>query len=468
MASEVKVKVGLESGAVATGLTKIKGQFAEFRSGLNSSLGGLLAFGAIEEGFRRLVEKGSRITDLADRFGVSTEALQRFGNVAEQDGANLESVAKAFNRLNVAREDALRGNKEATESFKAFGISAQEVASLSVEELFYKITDATTTAADRGTAYANVTKLMGRSAGELFATMERGTKAIREQGDALGVMSDETVRSLDKIGDELTGLKNRVFVFGGAFLTFFAKLAGAIGEVFGTALNTAERSVDTLGAALKLALGGHFIEAGKALASGVQDNLRATLKEAAEIRSGVANAFKDIGHEAFGLGSGSGKRVAEPAAKRVAAEERGPTAEEESRAKRIADLQERLAEIQRTSANDQLDTEARINALIQQRAALLQQAAGAKDAEKKLELQIKAAQIDKQIFDTQKSFEDRLDQKKKAPSVAADSLARIGGGGGVSASGSDANLREQRAHTTLLKEIEKNTRATQAVELKLK
>ncbi|CAN5463391.1 hypothetical protein BH20VER3_BH20VER3_01000 [soil metagenome] len=467
MASEIKVKVGLQGGALASGLTKIKAQFSEFRSHLNSSLGNLVAFGAIEEGLRRLIEKGSRISDLADRFGVSTEALQRFGNVAEQDGSSLEAVAKAFNRLTVAREDAQRGLKDAIDSFKGLGVTMEEIKNLSVEELFYKIGDAVANASDQSTAYANVTKLMGRSAGELIPTFQRGSAAIREQGQSLGVLSDETVRSLDKIGDELSALKNRLFVFGGALITFFAKIGSAIGETFGTAINTAERSVATLGKALDLALHGHFVDAGKALAAGVKDNVKDTLREAAAIRKEVANAFKDVGHEAFGLGAGSGKKPVEPPVRRGVGEERAAAPDAEAREKRIAALREQLAEIQRKAGNDQLDTEAKINALIEQRAELLKQAEAAADPEKKLKLQIDAANLAKEIFAAQKQLDASLESKGRVPSVAASSLRRIGGGtGGFESGGSDA-LREQRLHTTLLKQIEANTKAKQEIALKM-
>lgn len=470
MASEIKVKVGLQGGAIGSGLTKIKAQFSEFRSHLNSSLGNLVAFGAIEEGLRRLIEKGSRISDLADRFGVSTEALQRFGNVAEQDGSSLEAVAKAFNRLTVAREDAQRGLKDSIDSFKGLGVSMEDIKNLSVEELFYKIGDAVANASDQSSAYANVTKLMGRSAGELIPTFQRGSAAIREEGQALGVLADETVRSLDKIGDELSALKNRLFVFGGAFITFFAKIGEAIGEGIGTTVNAVQRQIEVLGKAFDLSKQGHFIDAGRALASGLKENLRTTFHEEAEVLAAVKDAGADLLHEAFGVGAGSRKiQAPEAKAKRLAGEERDATPDAEARVKRIAALREQLAELQRKAGNDQLDTEGKINALIEQRRELLKQAEAASDPEKKLKLQIDAANLAKEIFATQKQLDASLEAKGRISSVAATSLRRIGGGtGGFEAGGGgNALLTEQKAHKEILKQIAANTKAKQEIALKM-
>lgn len=468
MASEVKVKVGLESGALASGLTKVRAQFSEFRAGLNSSFGSLIAIGVIEQGLQRLVEKGSLITDLADRFGISTEALQRFGNVAEQDGSSLEGVAKALNKLTISRENAQRGLKETTDSFTSLGISLQQVKDSTPDQLFLLIADATKNASDQGTAYANVVKLMGRSAGDLFITLQRGSAEINQVGGSIGVLADETVRNLDQIGDELAVFKNRILVFGGALLTFFAKITGSIGESFGTALNTAERSIETLGKALKLASRGQFIEAGKSFFEGTKGNLDATLREVAQVRKSVGDAFKDVGKEAFGVGTGSGRKSNAPVARRSVPEDRETDAEK-SKLEKLQNLREKLADIQRTAANEQLDAEAKINALIAQRAALLKSAAGEKDAEKKLEIEIKAAELGKEIFSDQKAFDASIDQKKnQAPSVAADSLARIGGGGRAAVTGADPLLREQKIQSEILKQIAKNTQAQDAIALKLK
>src|SRR6266852_9916455 len=143
MASEVKGKVSLLSGAVQTGLTKVKAQFSEFRSELNSSFGNFLALGGILAGLGAVVRKGHEIQDVAERFGLSgSENLQRVTNVAQKQGATLEDVARAWNKREINRQKALDGNDEARKSFQDLGVSMQDVKRLSVEDLFNRIADA--------------------------------------------------------------------------------------------------------------------------------------------------------------------------------------------------------------------------------------------------------------------------------------------------------------------------------------
>ncbi len=467
MASEVKVKVSLLSGAVQTGLTKVKAQFSEFRSELNSSFGNFLALGGILAGLGAVVRKGHEIQDVAERFGLSgSENLQRVTNVAQKQGATLEDVARAWNKLEINRQKALDGNDEARKSFQDLGVSMQDVKRLSVEDLFNRIADATMGADDRGHAYAATVALMGRGAGVLYSTLEQGSKAIRGQGDAIGVMSDSAVENLDHVADTFLLVKNRALIFGGGVLIFFKGVAEAIGGAFGTAANVVERSISTMGAALKLAAHGHFIEAGKALASGTVDNARATLAELKALNKDTVTALKDSADTIGGRPTSAGSHSR--TTKRLLDTDIDPSNKEQTRLEKIATLRERLEEIQRKAGNEQLDTEEKILAMVKQRAALLKEAASTKDDEKKLELEIKAAEITQEIFATQKQFEETLDKGKQAPNVSADQLQRIGGGGRAAVTGVDANLREQKAHTILLKQIAENTKAKQEIDLKMR
>jgi hypothetical protein len=209
------------------------------------------------------------------------------------------------------------------------------------------------------------------------------------------------------------------------------------------------------------------------------------------------------------------------------------TKSETSAIEHIADLKAKLAELERKAANDQLDAQEKINAMIEQRKQLLKEAAGTKDEERKLNLQIDAEHINQEIITAQKSAakelesaQDRLDkarrdraydalksdddrrefllkeiariekliaaekdptekvklqtdreddlkklqdlQSDKAPTIAANSLRRIGGqqSGGFSVSGIDDKLlREQTRHGKLLEEIAKNTANNKGTEL---
>src|SRR5947207_1877616 len=81
------------------------------------TLGGFLTVGALAGGVKAIIEYGAQIQDLSNRFGVSTDALQHFGNAAEKNGTSLESVAMGFNKLAISRSRAMEGQEKLIESF---------------------------------------------------------------------------------------------------------------------------------------------------------------------------------------------------------------------------------------------------------------------------------------------------------------------------------------------------------------
>jgi hypothetical protein len=518
MASEVKVKVSLVSGAVATGLAKVKSQFSEFRHELNSEFANFVAFGAIAAGIESMIQKATSLENVARRFGAPVEEIQRVANVARHEGATIEDVARSWNKLAVNRQKAIDGSDEVRKSFAALGISMKEVATLPITELFYRVADATAGAEDRGKAYAATVALMGRNAGQLYATLEKGSGEIKKQGDELGIMSSEAVKKLHEVDVQIEKMKNTVFVYGGSVLVFVKNVAESIGAIIGSVVNR--------------------IEAVATAAVAVGNMLKAGLRGKIEIDLTAMKGLFEIGKEAKGLGKdleaiwSRKPEVTEHPDKRPLDVEVEPSGKEAAQLEKLSTLRERLADLQRQAANDELAAQEKINAMIAQRADLLKTADSEKDEANRLDTQIKAAEIQKNIVAAQKQLnadneraaqqlvdaQDRLqkaeddrnfaalktsgeriqflndrikelddeiasesDAKDKidleihkvellkkldeeqskgeqAVHVSADSLTRIGGGGNVAAvSGSDRNLKEAQTHTTLLKRIATNT-----------
>ncbi len=447
MASEIRVKVGLLTSAVSTGLAKVRSQFHEFRSELNSEFGSFVAFGSLVAGFESLLRKGREIQDTSERFSAPVGDIQRITNVAEKQGATLEDVARSWNKLEVNRQKAIDGNDEVRKTFTDLGISMEEVVKMPVSDLFYRVADAVAGAKDRGDAYASTVALMGRNAGALFSTMEQGGETIKRTGDAIGVMSDEGVEQLDAIDDAITKLKNQFFVFGGGIVVFVKKVVESVATIVSASLVHVEGLFSGIGTALSQAIHGHFSEAGASLKQAFKDNSLFSPEVRLDFKNQLSDIWKTAPKEAA---KSERKKPFDP-------DDIQPGKKESEQLKKVAELRERLAEIQRKANNEELDTQAKIQAMIAQRAALLKQAAAEKDVGKQLELQIKAAEIGAEIFQAQKSFNGSIDTDRKAPSIAADQFRRVGGGGNAAITGVDSNLREQKIHTKLLQELVKNT-----------
>jgi hypothetical protein len=212
MSDEIKVGVGVDGTNFSTGLEKLKEQSAQFGENLDEHLGGIsqlftpaaagaaaLAVGMekVGEAVSEASEKAEKIQNLAERFGASATAIQRLTNAAEQNGATFEDVSGAYNKLEINSQKAIEGNTELVAAFADIGVSVDQLKNMSPDELMNAVADGTANATDKGAAYNDVVNILGKSAGNLFDTMNLGSKQIAAVGDASGVMSDDTVAALD-------------------------------------------------------------------------------------------------------------------------------------------------------------------------------------------------------------------------------------------------------------------------------
>lgn len=415
--STIRVIVGLGTSAVTTGLGKLRGQFREFRNDVNSEfgLGQFLAVGAVLAGLDAVLDKAGQLADLSARFGVGVEGLQQIGNAAAQDGVEMEGVAAALNKAVVAQAKARAGDEEMTKALDDLGIKAADFINLSPDEAFYAIADGVANSDDQTKAYAATLQLLGRGAGALIPTLQRGSEEIREIGNAAGVMSEDTVAILDDAGDKITALVNQLKVWGASALSWLYK------------------GVQTFGASLAA------VVAKAQYLFGAIDKAE---------RDATVQAAKDIVDEIW-----AEKKPDEEKKKRKTFDVEESEKKIEG-AKELQRLYDQIDEQKRKAALEAMDSESKINELIKQRNQLYEDAAGQSDAKKQAEMWLKAGELEKDILaerervakeqerleaERKKAEEDAAEKKRKEEEAAAakkpeeevvaSSLAKIGGGG---------------------------------------
>lgn len=157
---------------------------------------------------------GDEIDKMSQKLGISAEAYQEWDFVAQHSGTSMESLKTSFKTLANAAQD---GKSE----FEALGISLEDAASMSTEDLF-AATIAGLQNMEEGTERtALASALLGKGATELGAllnTSAADTEAMRQQvHDLGGVMSDEAVKSsaafqdsLQNMTTSMSGLKNNM------------------------------------------------------------------------------------------------------------------------------------------------------------------------------------------------------------------------------------------------------------------
>jgi phage-related minor tail protein len=150
---------------------------------------------------------GDEIDKQSQKLGMSAEAYQEWAFIMEHSGSDIDKMSTSMKKL---AEAATEPSDAVTAAFQKIGMSMDEVAGMSQEELF----SATITAlqgmesSTERTAIAN--DLLGKSAmdlGALLNTSAADTEAMRQQVHELGgVMSDDAVKNSAAFQDSLQNL----------------------------------------------------------------------------------------------------------------------------------------------------------------------------------------------------------------------------------------------------------------------
>lgn len=150
---------------------------------------------------------GDEIDKNSQKLGMSAEAYQEWAFIMEHSGSDIDKMSTSMKKLAEAATDP---SDAVTAAFQKIGMSMDEVAGMSQEELF----SATITAlqgmesSTERTAIAN--DLLGKSAmdlGALLNTSAADTEAMRQQVHELGgVMSDDAVKNSAAFQDSLQNL----------------------------------------------------------------------------------------------------------------------------------------------------------------------------------------------------------------------------------------------------------------------
>lgn len=176
---------------------------------------------------------GDNIDKMSQKMGISAKGYQEWDFIMKHAGASIDSLKGSMKTLANA---AVNGS----DAFQKLGISQQDIANLSQEELFNKTISALQNVKDETTRTALASKVLGKGAtelGALFNMSSEETEGLRQQvHDLGGVMSDEAVKAAADYQDQmqnmqtsLTGIKNNLM---GQFLPGMSSVMQGLSKVF--------------------------------------------------------------------------------------------------------------------------------------------------------------------------------------------------------------------------------------------
>lgn len=178
----------------------------------------------------RFAEWGERLQVTAANLGISTEEIQKLGFAAEKSGVSTEQMTTGLARLSRQIYEAKTGSKEAAETFRKAGISAEQVKGFrNAEDALFALSDRLQNIQDPIKRTAIAQELLGRGGYQMVAFLSKGSKAIQEQGNEL--------RRLGLIlsGPQVEALESAAHAFGrlhAVMNAIGASIASYIGPAF--------------------------------------------------------------------------------------------------------------------------------------------------------------------------------------------------------------------------------------------
>ena len=217
---DLVAKLSLDSSEYDKNLTGAEQQAQGFGSKFKAGVGTAMKVGgaaiaavgaaavatgsAIVKATGEVAAYGDDIDKMSQKMGISIEAYQEWDAVMQHSGTSMESLKTSMKTMASAAE---KGN----EAFQLLGISEEEVATLSQEDLFDRVITGLQNM-EEGTERTYIaSQLLGRGATELGAllnTSAEDTQAMKDRVRELGgVMSEEAVKAAAKYQDTLQDMQ---------------------------------------------------------------------------------------------------------------------------------------------------------------------------------------------------------------------------------------------------------------------
>ena len=202
-------------GAIGTGL-KVAGGAAAVAGTALAGLGASIVSNA-----KDTAAFGDNIDKLSQKIGISAESFQEWDYVFSQNGADIGILESGMKKLAGTLDDAQNGSEGAVEKFEALGLSLEDIAGLSQEDLFGKVIESLQEMPEGVERTAAASDLLGKSAMELGPLLNQSaedTEALKQKAHELGmVMSDDAVKAsagftdaMDNMGRAMDGAKNTI------------------------------------------------------------------------------------------------------------------------------------------------------------------------------------------------------------------------------------------------------------------
>lgn len=227
-------KMQRDTASMDKTISKLQGSLSGVTKVL-AAFGIALGVGAMAGFTRRALDAAGGLGELAQQLGVTTQSLQVYQYAATQAGLKSEELNTGLARLSRTIGDAVNGEKEAVDAFKAIGVSVTDAGGKvrSTDAVLRDVADRFQAMPDDAREAAVAVDLFGKSGQKLLPILEGGSKGLDDfaaRARALGfVLSDEQIAAADKAADQWAEFEA---VLGKVVQSVAVELAPAISDLF--------------------------------------------------------------------------------------------------------------------------------------------------------------------------------------------------------------------------------------------
>lgn len=240
---ELFAKISLDSSNFESGLKRAGKVAGTALTGATMAIvaGTAIITKKLIDGAKQTADYGDHVDKMSQKIGISAEAYQKWDYVMQRAGGNVDSLKMGMKTLSQQAE-------KNSDAFQKLGISQEQVASMSQEQLF-EATVKGLSSMEAGTERAALaSELLGRAGADMGPLLNQGTDAIEEQmeiAEKYGmIMPDSAVKASAAFKDSLTtmqmtftGLKNRMM---GEFLPAMTQVTDGLAKLFAGDMSGAE------------------------------------------------------------------------------------------------------------------------------------------------------------------------------------------------------------------------------------
>lgn len=310
--NRLMVMLGLDAKQFKSGAAAASSYASTFATQLRNSM--LAALGPIAMAMqlmswiRGVFAEAGQLADMAAKFDISTDSLQRMAIVGKRVGLELGNVAMILKSMRKGFQDAFK-NETAVNDLLALGFTMDEIKAGGVDAqvAILRLSEALDKAGNKTKFMQRLTAAFGRSANDIMAMLSMSTEELNQTFREAAIMSKEQINAADELGDAWDGVVEILKPVAMMIVGLIAMILGAvIGIISAVPMYIAAFGSMVMG---KLAELMEWMAKIAKRIPAVGDTLSATLTSTAGAARGL-EGMADSTTQFFGKGANFGMRIA--------------------------------------------------------------------------------------------------------------------------------------------------------------